>query len=193
VLSEIRRPGKGPRHAVEIYRATLDLLVERGYDGLTIEGVAAHSGVNKTTIYRWWQSKDDLLCSAFIETNLLKLDVVHTGSLRGDLIAVTNQVVDLLTSEEAGRVTRASLGGLDRPGLARFVEMFCAERLEAEKHIFQRAVVRGEIDPEVDPATIVDLLAGAIWYRVLVRQTGLPGDFAERLVDIVLAGLPRSS
>jgi AcrR family transcriptional regulator len=193
MFSVTRRPGKGPRHALDIYRATLDLLVERGYDGLTIEGVAAHSGVNKTTIYRWWQSKDDLLCTAFVETNLLKVDVVHTGGLRGDLIALTHQVIDLLTGEEAGRITRASLGGLDRPGLARFVEMFCARRLDSEKEIFRSAVARGEITAAVDPATIVDLLAGAIWYRVLVRQTELPADFAERLVDIVLAGLPRSS
>ncbi|MET0235182.1 MAG: TetR/AcrR family transcriptional regulator [Kibdelosporangium sp.] len=192
MLNGIRRPGKGPRHAIEIYRATLDLLVRHGYDGLTIEGVAACSGVNKTTIYRWWQSKDELLCTAFIETNLLKLDVVYTGSLRGDLIALTRQVVDMLTSQEAGRVTRASLGGLDRPGLARFVEMLCAERLEAERHIFQHAVDRGEIAPGVDPATIVDLLSGAIWYRLLVRQTALPDGFAEQLTDIVLAGLPRS-
>lgn len=193
MFSETRRPGKGPRHALDIYRATLELLVERGYDGLTIEGVAAHSGVNKTTIYRWWQSKDELLCTAFVETNLLKVDVVHTGSLRGDLIALTHQVIDLLTGEEAGRITRASLGGLDRPGLARFVEMFCAQRLDSEQEIFRRAVARGEIVAEVDPATVVDLLAGAIWYRVLVRQTELPADFAERLADIVLAGLPRSS
>jgi AcrR family transcriptional regulator len=193
MFSETRRPGKGPRQAVEIYRATLDLLVEHGYDGLTIEGVASRSGVNKTTIYRWWQSKDDLLCTAFVETSLLKLDVVYTASLRDDLIALTHQVIDLLTGDEAGRVTRASLGGLDRPGLARFVEMFCAERLAVEQDIFTRAVARGEIAPGVDPATIVDLLAGAIWYRVLVRQTPLPDDYAERLTDIVLAGLPRSS
>ncbi|MBP2327620.1 AcrR family transcriptional regulator [Kibdelosporangium banguiense] len=193
MFSETRRPGKGPRQAAEIYRATLDLVVRHGYDGLTIEGVAACAGVNKTTIYRWWPSKDELLCTAFVETDLLKVDVTDTGSLRGDLIAVTHQVIDLLTGEEGSRVTRASLGGLDRPGLAKFVATLCAERLKAERPIFERAVARGEIAPGADPATTVDLLAGAIWYRVLVRQTELPTDFAEQLVDIVLGGLPRSS
>jgi AcrR family transcriptional regulator len=193
VFHKTRRPGNGPRQAAAIFRATVDLLVERGYEGLTIEGVAARSGVNKTTIYRWWPSKDELIAGALLESQVLQLSVADTGSFRGDLIALTDQVVRLLTSEPGGRITRAALGGLGRPGLAYFVQKFCADRVEQERPIFQRAVERGELAAHVDSAMVVDLLAGAMWFRLLVRQTPLPPGYTEAIVDTVLGGLPHSS
>lgn len=188
-----RRQGDGPRQAAEIFQATVDLLVEHGYDGLTVEGVAARSGVNKTTIYRWYPSKEALLAAAMIESEILELTVADTGSLRGDLIALTEQVLRLLTAPEGGRVARAAIGGLDRPELAVVAKEFCAKRIAKEQAIFDRATARGELTEGADPALVIDLLAGAIWYRVLVRQTPMPDGHTEALVDTILAGLPRSS
>lgn len=188
-----KQRGKGPRDAAAIYRATVDLLVLRGYDGLTIEGVAAHSHVNKTTIYRWWPSKDALLAAALEETNILELTVGDTGSLRGDLIGVVDQVVTMLTAEPGGQIARAALGGLDRPGLSFWVRMFCEKRAKQEAPIFERAVRRGELPAGVDSTMVVDLLAGAIWFRMLVRQEPMPEGYTEALVDAVLTGLQRSS
>jgi AcrR family transcriptional regulator len=188
-----RREGKGPRQAAEIFRATLDLLMQHGYDGLTIEGVAARSKVNKTTIYRWWPSKEALLAAAMIDAETLEKSAADTGSLRGDLLAVTEQVVRMLTAVPGGQIAKAALGGLDRPGLAALVQMFCADRLESERPIFDRALARGELSHEVDPAMVVDLLAGALWYRLLIRQIPMSEGYAEALVDTVLNGLPRSS
>ncbi|MEV4313243.1 TetR/AcrR family transcriptional regulator [Actinocrispum sp. NPDC049592] len=188
-----RTEGRGPRQAAAIFQATLDLLMQHGYDGLTIEGVAARSKVNKTTIYRWYPSKDALLAAAMIDREVLEKNTEDTGSLRGDLIAVTHQVIRMLTAVPSGKVATAALGGLERPGLAGLVRMFCAERMESEKPIFDRARQRGELTADVDPAMVIDLLAGAVWYRVLIRQTALESGFAEAIVDTVLSGLPRSS
>jgi AcrR family transcriptional regulator len=193
VFRVTRRDGSGPRQAAAIFRATVDLLIERDYEGLTIEGVAARAKVNKTTIYRWWPSKDALLAAAMIDADALEKTVADTGSLRGDLIAVTDQVVRLLTVEPGARIARAALGGLNRPGLADLVQQFCAERIERETPIFERAAQRGELTGQVDPATIIDLLAGAVWYRLLVRQAPMPDGYTEAIVDTVLAGLPHSS
>ncbi|MFD0467130.1 TetR/AcrR family transcriptional regulator [Nonomuraea thailandensis] len=77
-----------PRKQQEIFDATLRLVAERGYDGLTVEGVAERSGVNKTTIYRWWPSKAALLGAALVESDVLGFDSPDTGSLRGDLVAL---------------------------------------------------------------------------------------------------------
>jgi AcrR family transcriptional regulator len=189
VICRTRRPGKGPRQAAAIFRATLDLLVERGYEGLTVEGVAARSKVNKTTIYRWWPSKDALLSAALIESDVLELAVADTGSLRGDLTALVEQVVRLLTKHQGGAIARATLAGIDRPDLAHFAQKFCADRLTREEPIFQRAAARGELPPGTDPSLVVDLLAGAVWYRLLIRQTPVPDDFADRLVTTVLTGI----
>jgi AcrR family transcriptional regulator len=193
VFRVTRREGNGPRQAVAIFRATLELLVEHGYEGLTIEGVAARSKVNKTTIYRWWPAKDALLAAAMIDSEVLEKNVTDTGSLRGDLIELTGQVVRLLTAVPGGRIAKAALGGLSRPGLASLVQMFCAERMEREKPIFDRALQRGELSREVDPAMVVDMLAGAIWYRLLIRQTPMTDGYTEAIVDTVLNGLPHSS
>ena len=185
--------GRGPRQAAAIFSATVELLAEHGYEGLTIEGVAIRANVNKTTIYRWWPSKDELLAAALEGAEVLDLAVSDTGSLRGDLVALVEQVVTLLTAQAGMRITRAALGGLDRPGLAFFVRKFCAKRAQQEAPIFERAVARGEITADVDPTVVVDLLAGAVWYRLLIRQTPMPDGYAEAIVDSVLSGLPRSS
>jgi AcrR family transcriptional regulator len=95
------RRSSGPRKAQEIFDATLDLLAEKGYEGLTIEGVAQQSGVNKTTVYRWWPSKGALLGAALIGARQLEFTPPDTGSLTGDLEALLHTIVTLLTARPA--------------------------------------------------------------------------------------------
>src|SRR3954451_10610059 len=106
----------GPRKAQEIFDATLDMLAAHGYEGLTIEGVAERSGVNKTTIYRWWPSKAALLGAALVEADLLGFEPPDTGSLRGDFVAVVEGIRRLLTEPPARDIAVAALGAaVDHP------------------------------------------------------------------------------
>ena len=178
------------RKAPAIFAATLDLLAERGYDGLNIEAVAARAGVNKTTIYRSWASKDGLLAAALRQAPSLELHVPDTGSLRGDLIDIAGQIIRLLTSDPGRRVAAVMLAAApERPGTTAATTAFFADRLQQETVIFERAVERGELVAGTDPGSIMDLLAGALWFRVLVR--GGPTGTADLagLVDIVLDGV----
>lgn len=184
-----RRAGRGPRQAQKIYRVTLDLLAECGYDDLTVEGVAARAGVNKTTIYRWWSDKDALLGAALVQSDLLRLTVPDTGSLRGDLRGLVRELVELMTGEATSRVVVAALGAVaGRPRLEWLAREFVADRLSGERAVFDRAVARGELRAAVEPAVIVDLLAGAVWSRVMLRQALVSEEFAEQVVDVVLDG-----
>lgn len=184
-----RRAGRGPRQAQKIYRVTLDLLAECGYDDLTVEGVAARAGVNKTTIYRWWSDKDALLGAALVQSDLLRLTVPDTGSLRGDLRGLVRELVELMTGEATSRVVVAALGAVaGRPRLEWLAREFVADRLSGERAVFDRAVARGELRATVEPAVIVDLLAGAVWSRVMLRQAPVSEEFAEQVVDVVLGG-----
>ena len=82
----IRKPGR-PRSAQAhkaIIDATLELLAEEGFQGLSIEAVAAKAGVGKTTIYRRWSSKDELVMDAIREVQI-DLPVIDTGNFRNDL------------------------------------------------------------------------------------------------------------
>jgi AcrR family transcriptional regulator len=177
-----------PRKQQEIFDATLRLVAENGYAGLTIEGVAERSGVNKTTIYRWWPSKAALLGAALVEADLLGFEPPDTGSLRGDLIAIVEGIRRLLTEPPARDIAVAALGAaVDHPELD--ARRFFMDRFARERRIFERAVRRGELAESVDPMLIVDLLAGAVWIRAVFRGLPLPDGFAAKAVSAVLDGV----
>ncbi|MEU4571710.1 TetR/AcrR family transcriptional regulator [Nonomuraea sp. ATR24] len=177
-----------PRKQQEIFDATLRLVAEKGYAGLTVEGVAERSGVNKTTIYRWWPSKAALLGAALVEADLLAFEAPDTGSLRGDLVALVEGLRRLLTEPPARDVAVAALAAaVDHPELD--VRRFFADRFARERQVFERAARRGELAASADPMLIVDLLAGAVWVRAVFRGQPLGPGFAERTVSLVLDGV----
>ncbi|UQA90802.1 TetR/AcrR family transcriptional regulator [Streptomyces halobius] len=183
------RPSGGSRKSQEIFDATLDLLAEKGYEGLTVEGVAQRSGVNKTTIYRWWRSKGALLGAALTGARRLDLEPSDTGSLEGDLEALLRSIVTLLTAPPASDIAVATLGAVTHsPDLAVRVREFFADRLAREQPVFDRAMARGELTADVDPMHLVDLLAGVAWLCVVLRQQPIEKDFVSRAVSTVLRG-----
>jgi AcrR family transcriptional regulator len=183
------RAKAGPRQASAIFAATLDLLVEQGYEGLAMESIASRSGVNKTTIYRWWPSKDAVLAAALVESDLLAFAMPDTGSLRGDLLALMREITQLLTGAHTAPIVATVLAAAPRrPELAAVAHTFFVERLTREQPMFERAIGRGELPLSVDPAMIMDLLAGAIWFRILLRNEPLTPDYLSGAVDLVLQG-----
>ncbi|MGN9837034.1 TetR/AcrR family transcriptional regulator [Nonomuraea sp. H19] len=177
-----------PRKQQEIFDATLRLVAEKGYDGLTVEGVAERSGVNKTTIYRWWPSKGALLGAALVEADVLGFDPPDTGSLRGDLVALVAGVKRLLTEPPGSDIAVTALAAAVRhPELD--ARHFFADRFAREREIFERAVRRGELKESVDPMLIVDLLAGAVWVRAVFRGLPVTDDFADEAVAALLDGI----
>lgn len=152
--------------------------------------MAERSGVNKTTIYRWWASKAELLGAALTQGARLDLDVPDTGSLRGDLEALVRAIVGLLTARPVADVAVATLGAVPgSPELAAQARAFFADRMARERAIFDRAVVRDELPSGADPLLLMDLLAGAVWVRVVFRGLPVEDDFAARAVDVVLDGV----
>ncbi|MEU8686651.1 TetR/AcrR family transcriptional regulator [Streptomyces sp. NPDC048611] len=183
-----RRSG-GPRKAQEIFDATLDLLAEKGYEGLTIEGVAQRSGVNKTTIYRWWPSKGALLGAALIGARQLDFTPPDTGTLAGDLTALLRTMVSLLTEQPASDIAVSVLGAITQSAeLALPIREFFADRMALEQPVFDRAVARGELPTDTDTMLLIDLLAGAAWVRCVLRGLPLEQDFVSRAVGTVLEG-----
>lgn len=179
-----------PRHAPAVFAAVLALLGERGYDDLTVEEVAIRAKVNKTTIYRWWSGKAALVGAALVEGAALDLEVPDTGSLRGDLLVVTRTFLELLTAPETARIATEVMGAASHNAeLAAVAQNFFAERLERERIVVERAHDRGELDPDIDPMLLMDLLGGAIWMRTVFRGEPAEPHLAEHLVDAVLSGV----
>ncbi|MFE2249911.1 TetR/AcrR family transcriptional regulator [Streptomyces lavendulae] len=180
----------GPRRKAEIFTATLDMLGSLGFDSLTIEGVAQRSGVNKTTIYRWWSSKSELLRDALLHSHILRFDPADTGSLRGDLTALAEQVQHLLDDEHRRTIVEAALVGAVRHQAMRdLVVSFLDDRFGRHQPVFERAVARGDLPPDADPAPLVDAMAGALWMRILVRRSAVADTYTRDLVGILMDGV----
>ncbi|MEU4573943.1 TetR/AcrR family transcriptional regulator [Nonomuraea sp. ATR24] len=190
------RPAGRPRSEKAekaIVEATLDLIADgMGISELSIEAIAARAGVGKTTIYRRWSNKEDLVVDA-LATLKAPLPPLAGLSVRDDLIAL----VDVIRLE-GGRSTRSRcimnvvMGEADRhPRLTeRFFKRAVEPRRRAMEDVLARGVATGELDPDLDVEVGMALLSGAmVWYTKWGPAGDLPADLAERVVDRVLAGL----
>jgi AcrR family transcriptional regulator len=164
------RPRSEAAHRA-ILDATLTLLDEGGYRPLTIEAVAARAGVGKTTIYRRWPSKLELVIEAVSQVRPA-LPTEDTGSLQGDFIAF-----------QRAQVTRVAAGALPRiaPRLlaesvgdeelhAAFLRTLIAPLREAIGEVLQRGVDRGELRSDLDLELATDIVHGTVVYRILLSQ-----------------------
>ncbi|MFI7578449.1 TetR/AcrR family transcriptional regulator [Micromonospora sp. NPDC049497] len=182
---------RGPRGAEAIHTAVLDLLAADGYARLTVEGVARRSGVNKTTLYRWWPSKPALVAATFRHAIARDLPVPDTGSLRGDLVALVRSKTAFF-ADGPGRLAADVLAhtGADTE-LARLADELLGQHCAHVTEVTGRAVARGELAGPVDDMLLADLLLGPVWLRAVVTHRRMSTADADALVDTLLAGLRR--
>jgi AcrR family transcriptional regulator len=182
---------RSDRARIAVLHAADDLLVERGYAAVTIEGIAARAGVAKQTIYRWWPSKFAILMDTFLEDAAGALSIPDTGSTAGDLREHLRQLADFLTASDAGRVMLALIGEAQHdPAVAlAFQERYLDDRRALDRSILERGVARGDVREDANLDLVVDFVYGPVYHRVLM--TGLPVDdtFIDALVDDVFTAL----
>jgi AcrR family transcriptional regulator len=178
------RHGRSEEARIAILEAADDLLAERGFAGVTIEGIAARAGVAKQTIYRWWNSKADILFEALAVDAAEHFTPADHGDLGRDLRDHLRQVATFLTATDTGAVCRALAGQaqLDPEVAARFEAEFLAPQRDRDRAPFLRARRRGELAPGTDIDLAVDQLVGPIYYRVLVTRRSVPPRFTDALV-----------
>lgn len=184
-----QRPGgRTARTRAAVLEAAAALLIEFPPGDLTVGQIATRAGVNETTIYRKWGTKEALLADVLTTLSGERLVAPDTGSLRGDLVAVVGAVADFLRTPAGFAL--AYLGATSQDETSRTLrDTFWADRFERARAIFERATERGEIpDPEAG-ALAYEALIGTMHFRILARRRPLDDDVAERLVDLVLDGL----
>jgi AcrR family transcriptional regulator len=184
-----RTPRRSTRSHQAILDATTRLLTEVGYTALTIEGVAARAGVGKATVYRWWPSKGALVIEA-LSAALPPPPVTETGDLRHDLLTAVRAVVHTFARSPEGAVIPALAADLIRePEMAeQFRDQMIRPRRSAVVEILRRAADRGELPPDVDIGLLLDIYAGAVFYRVLVSGEPVTDLLAEQLVSLLIDG-----
>jgi AcrR family transcriptional regulator len=187
-----KRPPGRPRSEqarLAILRSTLKLLGKSGFSELTIEAVAAHAGVGKATVYRWWSNKAALIADAFASSTTRKLHFPDTGSVRTDMSQQMRQLIKIFCGRR-GRIVSAILGGgqSDRDLITAFRERFLWPRRQEAYATLRRGILRGELRKDVDMDLILDSLYGPIYMRFLIRHGKLTPDFVDNLCELVLGG-----
>lgn len=180
-----------------ILDATLQLLAQDGDVGsLTVEAVAARSGVAKTTIYRRWRDKWELALDAVMIDMLPRLDEpVDVGDTRKELLTFINSVVKMLATPPCGQAMQALVSQIATdPDLARVYREQVVEPRQAElTPVIKRGIARGDLRPDTDVRLIHELLVGPIFYRLLFSGAPLDRNLGRRIVDAILAGFaPRT-
>jgi len=188
--------GRGRRRSPEshqaIVAATQELLAEVGYRRLTVEGVAARAGVGKQTIYRWWPSLAALVLEAYLAgSDAVLPPPADSGSTHEDVRALIGWLVAVLAAPTGGRVVAGLVADMQHdPALAEgFHREIVPARRRAMHDALERARARGEIRADADLDVAVDMLHGAVFYRLLLSGEPLDDDFAATLAAQVLAGL----
>jgi AcrR family transcriptional regulator len=179
------RPRDARSHAA-VLEQTRDLLTEVGYQSVTMEEIARRAGVGKATLYRWWDSKLDVVLEAAAPHLEIGL-VPDTGTTRGDLAAAIEQVIATYSDPIAAIVILVVIAHLEQD--ARLASTFRSTWVmpwrESLSAAIERGVARGDI-PATDPEFVIDLLVGTVFQRVLIVPTPQVEGLVDHLVGLVL-------
>ncbi len=190
----VRRPGRPRSDQARraILDATLQLLIEQGLDGMSIEAVAARAGVGKATIYRRWSSKRELVAAALssIDDDVRAPD---TGNTRDDLLALVRDFARVSTSTILGPMIGGVAGAaVSDPELMEIVwNSLIAKRQEIGRQLLLRGIARGDVRSDADIDLVMDMIAGTAVLNILFRRMDvahLP-ERLRRLVDTVWSGV----
>jgi AcrR family transcriptional regulator len=179
----------------QILEATVDVVADLGYDRLTMDAVATAAKASKATLYRRWSTKADLVVDAISRAKGCPVpEAIDTGSLRGDLIAMSCDAGGF-TDELPMSVMAGLLTALHRdPELQRaFQERFLAPRIAVTNRIYERAVERGEIAPDVDVQLLSTTLPAVIIHHAFILGIEPTEDLILRVIDNVILPAARGS
>jgi AcrR family transcriptional regulator len=175
-----------------VLAAAIEELARVGYRAFRIEEVALRAGVNKTTIYRRWPTKGELVREALTCKARDKMVLPETGALRSDLLTLGRTMVEVSTSPEGQSVIRMLVAEGSDPEVADLTRAMRREHEARHKGMLASAVTRGELSPGVDHMVLVYAFVGAVHHKVFMMKEPATDAFLKRLVDLLLLGaLPR--
>ncbi|WP_186459652.1 TetR/AcrR family transcriptional regulator [Saccharopolyspora dendranthemae] len=183
---------RDPGRDQAILAATRELLAERGYAGFSIEGVAAKAGTAKTTIYRRWQDKHDLLVAALNDHVPRYPEIAEADSLRGDLIAHASRLATLLNGFDGRLALGVTQARPDDAGIAEELERTTPSGARLPERVISRAVARGELPAPVDRGLFEEIVSSPLTLKMIRRQP-IDDDYVAHVVDDIVLAAFRSS
>jgi AcrR family transcriptional regulator len=174
------------RSRATVLRVTAELLFERGFAGASVDEITRRSGVAKTTIYRHWPTRGDLLRDACSSIGT-PLEVADTGSFEGDVTALLTSLAHLLRSAKWTSVLPSVIDAAERDSDIAAMYSRLQEGYSAPlQFIIQRAIRSGELPKTTDSALLVAALTGPLFYRRWFSREPVTSAFAKQIVRLVL-------
>ena len=191
-MTKERSPGRPRDESVDrrIIKATLESLNEEGMAGLSIEGIASKAGASKATIYRRWDSKEELVVDAVADL-VEAIEIPDTGDLRADLLITVEGLLTFVSDSRAGEVFPWLVGEVaaGTPVGIRYATDVVLPRRQMVADVLKHAVQRGDLRADLDIEVSVDMLIGPIIMRKITGLLRLaPESWFESLVDSLIAG-----
>ncbi|MFC9465365.1 TetR-like C-terminal domain-containing protein [Streptomyces coelicoflavus] len=186
-----RRASRAADRTDAIMRSTLELARENGFAKLSIEAVAARSGVGKHTVYRRWPSRGLLFLDSVLSLNTGGLDHPDTGDVVADLREVMTKASDLLGRPPWGPLYRDLIGEAQHdPKVAAALNQRFIEPQTANTRARLRAArEQGQIAPDFDLDLAMEILSGPLYFRLLITQEPITPAYIDRVLEAVFAGM----
>lgn len=182
-----RRPGgRTAENSRRIHDATIELLVEGGFEGVTFQEIAKRAGVGRATLYRRWETPSMLVRDAVLEMVETEISPVDTGTFRGDLRELLQQIGRFISGPVGVAAMMTTLSNMGQPGDITANPGIWISRLEAIAPMFQRAIRRGELDPDLDVEALFASMAGALYFRIIVMTEPVDDAWIERVLTNAL-------
>lgn len=189
--AKVARPRTGGRSArvvAQVLSATLEVFAEQGYAGLSVEAVALRAGVNKTTVYRRWPAKSDLLGAALFALRDEDPAPPDTGALREDLVQVLRHWAAQMETPRRRAITQSLLLSNTDPDMQALVRRMRQERPAIPPVIFERALKRRELPKGSNTELIATALLGPLHSRTYWKREHVDDAFIRALVNLVVTG-----
>jgi AcrR family transcriptional regulator len=172
-----------------ILDATIDLLYEEGYSRMSMEAVAEAAGVGKTTVYRRYRDKADLVTAAIASMPGMD-ELPDSGDTRADLLQMLQSVVRSKQRVQDMRLVGTLWAEQERnPELVKlFRERVIGPRRKMMLEILRRGQERGEVRADVDTSLVLEMLIGAHFARQFNGRP-FPRDWADQIVETIWPAL----
>jgi AcrR family transcriptional regulator len=173
----------------KVLEVTLEQLAMVGFERLSVPKVATLAGVNKTSVYRRWPTKSELVRAALTLSMEHTLVAPETGDIRSELIGLARLAGDFIESPSGMGVLRMLFAESANPGVRELAaSMFHQKEIEIPLKVINRSISRGELPKDINAELIMFTVAGALMHRVFVEQSSISDDYLQRLIDLVLFG-----
>jgi AcrR family transcriptional regulator len=182
------------RTRATVLGAAIDLLAERGYSGFSVEGVVERTAVAKTTLYRHWPTRDDLLAAAIAKLDGAGLDSAQplpdTGSVRQDLLDLQARRVRAAGTTQWERCMPALVeAAAHHPELAAMIARLTSQILAQIETLLARGIERGELRHDLDPQLAASALIGPIVFRRLLLHEAPTLQQVTAVIDLLMQGI----